>query len=78
MPWPTMLSVPGHHGEAADPELLAWIKQLLDHVLGSAEWVVVAIVGLALVAFPIGLILFYLSQQRRDRVDSYRASEDGP
>ncbi len=77
MPWPTMLSVPGHHGEAADPELLAWIKQLLDHVLGSAEWVVVAIVGLALVAFPIGLILFYLTQQRRDRSDTFLAAGDG-
>ena len=70
--------MPGHHGEVADPELLAWIKQLLDHVLGSVAWVVAAIVGLALVAFPIGLVLLYLTQQRRDRVDSYRASEDGP
>ncbi len=70
--------MPGHHGEAADPELLAWIKQLLDHVLGSAGWVVVAIVGLALVAFPIGLILFYLTQQRRDRSDAYEATGDGP
>ncbi len=78
MPWPVNLSVPGHHGDAADPELLAWIKQLLDHVLGSSAWVIIAVVGLALVAFPVGLILFYLTQQRRDRVDSYRASEDGP
>ncbi len=78
MPWPTTVSVPGHHGEAANPELLAWIKQLLDHVLGSAAWVIIAVVGLALVAFPVGLILFYLIQLRRDRVDSYRASEDGP
>ena len=78
MPWPVILSVPRHHGEAADPELLAWIKQLLDHVLGSAAWVIIAVVGLALVAFPVGLILFYLTQQRRDRVDSYRASDDGP
>ena len=78
MPWPMILSVPGHHGEAANPELLAWIKQLLDHVVGSAEWVIVATVGLALVAFPIGLVLFYLTQQRRDRSDSYQASGDGP
>ena len=65
MPWVIIISAPGHHGEAADPELLAWIKQLLDHVLGSAEWVVIAIVGLALVAFPIGLVLFYMAQLRR-------------
>ncbi len=78
MPWATILSVPGHHGEAADPELLAWIKQLLDQVLGSAGWVVVVIVGLALVAFPIGVVLFYLTQLRRDRSDRYQATEDGP
>ena len=77
MPWPIILSVPGHHGEAADPEMLAWIKQLLDHALGSAAWVIIAVVGLALVAFPVGLILFYLTQQRRDRVDSYQGTGDG-
>ncbi len=71
MPWGMILSVPGHHGEAADPELLAWIKQLLDHVLGSAVWVIAVMVGLALVAFPIGLVLFYIRQMRRDRCDTY-------
>ncbi len=70
MPGPMILSVPKHHGEAANPELLIWIKQLLDHILGSSEWVIVAGVGLALVAFPVGLILFYLSQVRRERTDS--------
>ena len=78
MPWPRILSAPGHHGEASDPELLAWIKQLLDHVLGSADWVIVAVVGLALVAFPIGLMLFYLAQARRDRSDADRATGGGP
>ena len=77
MPWPIILSVPGHHGEAADPEMLAWIKQLLDHALGSAAWVIIAVVGLALGAFPVGLILFYLTQQQRDRVDSYQETGDG-
>ena len=78
MPWTMILSMPGHHGEAADPELLAWIKQLLDHLLGSAGWVVVAVVGLALVAFPVGLVLFYLAQTRRDRSDTYQATDDVP
>ena len=76
MPWPVILSVPRHHGEAANPELLAWIKQLLDHLLGSATWVIVAIVGLALVAFPVGLVLFYLTQQRRDRSGTCQATGD--
>ena len=57
--------------------MLAWIKQLLDHALGSVAWVIIAVVGLALVAFPVGLILFYLIQQRRDRVDSYQETGDG-
>ncbi len=78
MRWEKMLSVPGHHREAADPELLAWNKQLLDQLLGTAGRVVVVIVGLALVAFPIGLVLFYLAQLRRDRSDTYQATEDGP
>jgi len=78
MPWGMILSVPGHHGEAADPELLAWIKQLLDQVLGSAVWVIVVMVGLALVAIPIGLVLFYLAQKRPARSDNYQATGDGP
>ena len=73
-----ILSVLGHHGEAADPELLAWIKQLLDQVLGWADWIVVAVVGLALVAFPIGLVWFYLRQTRRDRSGANQAPGDGP
>jgi len=71
-----MLSISGHHGEAANPELLVWIKQLMDHVLGSSGWVVVAAVGLALVAFPVGLVLFYLSQLRRERAENYQATGD--
>jgi hypothetical protein len=77
MPWPTILSVLRHHGESADPELLAWIKQLLDRVLGSSEWVIVVVVAVALVAFPVGLVLFYLSQLRRERADNYQTSGDG-
>ena len=77
MPSPTILSILRHHSESADPQLLAWFKQLLDHILGSSGWVIVAIVGLALVAFPVGLVLFYLSQLRRERADSYQASRDG-
>ena len=73
-----ILSVLGHQGQAADPELLAWIKQLLDQVLGRADWIVVAVVGLALVAFPIGLVWFYLRQTRRDRSGTNQATGDGP
>ena len=77
MPGPMILSVLRHHGEAANPELLAWIKQLLDHVLGPSGWVIVAVVAVALIAFPVGLVLFYLSQLRRERTDTCQASGDG-
>ncbi len=60
------------------PGVAGWIKQLLDQVLGSAGWVVVVVVGLALVAFPLGIVLFYITQLRRDRSDRYQATEDGP
>ena len=77
MPGAMILSVLRHHGESADPELLAWIKQLLDHVLGPSEWAIVAVVSVALVAFPVGLFLFYVTQQRRDRANAHRATGDG-
>lgn len=67
MPWTVLLSVLAHHGETADPELLEWIKQLLDHLLTVGPWTVVIVVGLVLITFPVGLVLFYLAQNRHLR-----------
>ncbi len=55
----------GHHGESADPRLLAWIKQLLDQVIDVGPWVVVGGVGLIVVAIPVAVIAIYLFQTRR-------------
>ncbi len=65
MPWTILLSVAAHHGDAADPELLVWIKQRLDLLLGLGPWTIVALVALLLVAFPTVLVLFYVLQNRR-------------
>ena len=66
-PWAIVLSVAGHHGEAADPDLLEWIKGFLDHAFDLGPWTVVAILGLLIVSIPVGISAFYLLQQRRGR-----------
>ena len=65
MLWSIFLSVSAHHGESADPELLEWFKALFAQVITIGPWTVVVFIGLALIAFPIGLVVFYLVQNRR-------------
>jgi len=65
MPPAILLSLALHHGETADPELLVWIKQRLDLLLGLEPWTIVALVALLIVAFPMALVLFYVLQNRR-------------
>ena len=73
--WAIVLSVSGHHGEVADPDLLEWIKGFLDHVFDLGPWTVVAALGLLIVSIPLGISGFYLFQQRRG---SRRADSPGP
>ncbi|MBO55075.1 MAG: hypothetical protein CL886_05370 [Dehalococcoidia bacterium] len=54
-----------HHGESADPELLKWIKDLLDHFFGSGPWAVVILLGSAICLMPLIVILVYIIQNRR-------------
>ena len=35
-----------HQGDAADPELLRWIKERIDHLFGPGPWLVVTLMGL--------------------------------
>jgi hypothetical protein len=59
-----LLLVASHHGEA-DPALLEWIKGVLDHLIGVGPWPIVVALGLLILAIPVGVIGFYLAQQRR-------------
>lgn len=54
-----------HHGESADPELLNWIKDLLDHFFGSGPWVAIIFLGSAICLMPLIVILVYIIQNRK-------------
>ncbi len=54
-----------HQGDAADPELLRWIKLQLDHIFGSGPWAVVAIMGIIILSIPVFIIVVYLMQSKR-------------
>jgi hypothetical protein len=55
-----------HQGDAADPELIHWLKDRMDEILGVGPWVMVGTMGAIVIAIPAGIGLFYLYQQRRD------------
>ncbi len=54
-----------HQGDAADPELIHWLKERMDEIFGLEPWVMVAITASIIIAVPAAICLFYLYQQRR-------------
>ena len=60
-----------HHGEAADPILLAWIKEVLDSLLGLGPWTVIVFLGLLMAGLPLVLAtshwLRYSHQSRKSQ-----------
>ncbi|MDA1128093.1 MAG: hypothetical protein O2913_05265 [Chloroflexi bacterium] len=54
-----------HSGDAADPELIHWIKERLDQIFGPGPWAVVAVMGLAIFAIPVFVVVVYLLQAKR-------------
>ena len=56
-------SILAHHGEA-DPDLLIWIKDFLDQMIGISPWVIVIAIGLVVIAIPIGVMALFLVQRR--------------
>ena len=54
-----------HQSDAADPELLHWIKERLDQLFGPGPWVVVVVMGLVIVAIPVFVVVVYLLQAKR-------------
>ena len=59
-----------HHSEAIDPTLVEWIRHKIDDVVGLDPGTIVAILGLAIVAFPIWLGLSAIRQRRRNEVET--------
>ncbi len=55
-----------HQGDAADPELIHWLKDRMDEILGVGPWAMVAATAGIVIAIPAAIGLFYFYQQRRD------------
>ena len=70
MPWPILWSIAAHHAETADPDLLDWIKDRLDHVIHLGAWTIVAVLAVVIVLMPVSIIAVYLVQQRRQASNS--------
>ena len=64
MGWFVLLALPLHHDEPADPTLLEWAKGLLDHLFGGGTWLMVVLLGILILALPVGVVLFYWTQHR--------------
>ena len=54
-----------HQGDAADPELIHWLKTRCDEIIGLGPWVMVGLMGAIVVAIPIAIGILYVYQQRR-------------
>ena len=54
-----------HQGDAADPELIHWLKDQMDEIIGLGPWVMVGMMAGIVVAIPVAIGVFYLFQQRR-------------
>ena len=65
-----------HQGDAADPELLHWIKERMDQIFGPGPWVVVAIMGVIILAIPVFVIVVYLLQAKRRSSDTVPPDQD--
>ena len=54
-----------HQGDAADPELIHWLKERMDEIFGVGPWAMVGATAAIVVAIPVAIGIFYFYQQRR-------------
>ena len=54
-----------HQGDAADPELIHWLKDQMDEIIGLGPWVMVGMMGAVVIAIPVAIGILYGYQQRR-------------
>ena len=62
MPSPIVQSVL-HHAESVDPDLIDWIRHQIDSVTGVDALALVVVLGLMIVAFPVGLAVFAMRRR---------------
>ena len=56
--------VPLHHEAPGDPTLLRWVQDRLDHLIGLDAGAMVLIIGLILLAIPVGILVAFVLQRR--------------
>ena len=54
-----------HQGDAADAELIHWLKDQMDEIIGLSPWAMVGATSAIVVAIPVAIGLLYYFQQRR-------------
>lgn len=52
-----------HHSESADPTLVRWIRETIDHIFGVGAGTIVIVLGLTIIVFPIAV--FWLASRGR-------------
>ena len=62
-----LLSGLAHHGEPGDPDLLVWIRDQIDAVLGLGATGMVIALGAVIVAVPLAIMVVFLVQRARQR-----------
>ena len=56
--------IPLHHEAPGDPTLLKWVQDRLDHFIGLEAGAMVLIIGLFLLAIPVGIMIAFVLQRR--------------
>lgn len=56
--------VPLHHEAPGDPTLLRWVADRLGHLIGLEAGAMVLVIGLLLLAIPVGILVAFVLQRR--------------
>lgn len=57
--------VPLHHEAPGDPTLLRWVQDRIDHLFGLDAGAMVIVIGLLLLAIPVGILVAFVLQRRQ-------------
>ena len=60
-----LLSITAHHSEPGDPVLIDWIIHIIQSITGLGSLPLVIILGLIVVAIPVGILAVFLVQRAK-------------